>query len=125
MSDPMEGERAPIAGVREGMEAVDPAGNLIGTVVEVRMSDPAAEASSGRHEAPAAEERGLLGAVVDFLAGGTELPRADRLRLLRLGYLRVDTGAVINRDKYADARQVGSVEGDVVHLTVSERQMVS
>lgn len=124
MDVPLKHGKLPIVDVREGMEVLDSTGELVGTVVKVVRPDAAHVASDSRTER-ARGASGFLGAVADVLAGGEKLPDADRERLLRDGFVRIDTGAIIHRDKYADARQIAQVVGDFVHLSIARDQLVS
>ena len=67
--------------VRRGMHVVDSDGADIGIVDEVRMGDPGAVTTDGQHEPG---QDGLLSARATGMGGGSELPRQERERQLRV-----------------------------------------
>lgn len=47
-----------------------------------------------------------------------DLPAPLAERLLREGYVKIDSKGLFRRDLYVGANQIGQVDGDVVHLSV-------
>lgn len=112
----------PIAQVHEGMEVVDPGGQKIGKVGDVHMGDP--EAVTAQGEQPR-REGGIIGAVAAALTDEEQLPRQEQEELSRLGYVRIDRHHLGGgRHLYASSEQVRGVVDGVVHLTVSEADLV-
>ncbi|WP_219419700.1 DUF2171 domain-containing protein [Pseudonocardia nigra] len=117
---PVSGEGAsgdgPIAQVRTGMRVVDVGGADVGTVETVKMGDPEAVTEEGQ-----TPQGGGLGDIVRNTFGGGEphVPEQLAARLLRVGFVKVDGKGLFGRDFYVPADQVGEVDGDAVHLTVS------
>ncbi|MFB9234934.1 hypothetical protein ACFFWC_05205 [Plantactinospora siamensis] len=105
----------PIAQVNNGMRVVDAAGREIGTVTEVRMGDPNAVTAQ---DPPGGE--GVLAGKVPHTEDGDEpdVPADLAARLLRSGYVRVDSRGLFQGDRYALAEQIAKVREDVVELAV-------
>lgn len=108
--------------VREGMKVLDQSGQEIGTVEEFKLGDPQAVTAEGQ-----APDTG--GGLVDDLAravsGGPDVPQQYAERLLRIGYIKIDSKGLFKSDCYAGADRVERVEGDTVHLNVDKSQLVS
>lgn len=100
--------------VREGMRVVDASGTDIGTVATVKMGDPEAVTAEGQET----ERHGLYGMVADALSGGPDIPAERQERLLRLGYVEIDTHG-IGRHLVAAADRIDRVTTDDVVLSVS------
>lgn len=114
------GQREPIAAVQEGMPVVDRAGEEIGTVEFVKMGDPEAVTGEGQTAGDAG-----LGALIakTFGAGEPGVPPSEAARMVRLGFLKVDTKGLFARDVYVAADQVANVRQDTVELTVSRDEL--
>ncbi len=100
--------------VREGMTVLDPDGQELGTVAEVKMSDPGAVTGAGQEMPP---DNDLVSAIARAIRPG-ELPEQIAARLTRLGYFRIDQR--LARDVLVAADQVAHVEDGQVQLNVSE-----
>lgn len=112
----------PIAAVHEGMRVVDRRGEDVGTVEAVRMGDPEAVTPTG-------QEVGTRGGLIDdvraaFAGNDPPVPPEIAERLLRIGYVKIDSKGILDRDSYALADQVGDVSGDVVRLSVDREELV-
>ncbi|UFU02537.1 hypothetical protein LQF12_13720 [Ruania suaedae] len=109
------GSTGPITEVREGMTVFDSGGEKVGTVRDIQMGDPGATTSAGQEN-----DRGnsLVGNVADALRIDS-LPEAARERLMRVGFVRVDSSGLFHRDRYAASDEIGAVKDDAVHLTVA------
>lgn len=110
----------PISRVTEGMTVVDSDGDRVGTVAEVKMGDPDAVTTEGQ-TAPEPDGWTMGGRPVR----GEEpdvLPQVTA-QLLRVGYLRIDTG-LLRRDRYVGGDQVVRVDGDTVHLGTARENLV-
>ncbi|SDZ37095.1 hypothetical protein SAMN05444365_111143 [Micromonospora pattaloongensis] len=111
---------APIAQVASGMRVVDAAGDEIGTVDRVRMGDPNAVAAQG----PTVGSGALEGRVPDPQTGDEpEVPPDLAARLLRTGYLKIDSDGLFARDLYVGAEQIAGVNQDVVELSVTRSRL--
>ena len=111
----------PIADVYPGLRVVDSAGEDVGTVADVRTGDAVLDDNGP-------EDRGglddLLGSVMDAVTTGEGLAEADRERLQRLGYVRIDGVGFLSGSRYAAADDIAVVEDDVVHLSVKGSHLV-
>jgi hypothetical protein len=114
---------SPMEYVREGMTVVDSTGEKIGTVEDFAMGDPGAATEAGNRP----DDGGLLGDVARVFgdAGEPDVPGPARARLLRTGYIKVDSpGFLIETDRYVPADQIDSVSGDTVRLRVTKDMLV-
>ncbi|MCL3862461.1 hypothetical protein [Actinotalea sp. K2] len=107
-TDPFGGSRV-IEQVRGGMTVVDPAGDTIGTVKEVRLGDPDAATAQGQGS---------------DLLGDEGPPAGARERLLRVGYLRINAKGLFAGDRWAAGDEITDVTDDVVHLSVTKDGLV-
>ncbi|WP_329106340.1 hypothetical protein OG792_00710 [Micromonospora sp. NBC_01699] len=112
----------PIAQVTNGMRVVDPGGEEVGTVVAVRLGDPNAVTAQ---DPPTGD--GVLGAGVPHTENGDEpdVPPDLAARLLRTGYLKVDSRGILTQDLYVEADQIAKVNQDVVELTVDRTRLIT
>ena len=111
----MTSSGGPISEVRDGMRVVDSAGQDVGSVEEVRMSDPGSTTPAGQGTG---DSGGLLSGIARAFGGGSGLTEQAQERLARLGYVRVDASGLFSGDRYVAADEIVDVSGDVVHLSV-------
>ncbi|HEY8533640.1 MAG TPA: hypothetical protein VIL44_07175 [Micromonospora sp.] len=105
----------PIAQITPGMRVIDSTGHEVGTVIRVRVGDPNAVIAQG----PTTGTGSLEGRIPDPLAGDEpEVPPDIAARMLRFGYLKVDTNSLFLRDVYVEANQISTVVDDQVLLNV-------
>lgn len=117
----LDAEEGPITQVREGMEVVDSAGERVGTVRLVKMSDPGVATSEGQD---AGDQRGLVKDMERVFGGGEpDVEPAVAERLMRLGYLKVDPKGLLRRDFYVAADEIATVDGEIVKLTAPKAEL--
>lgn len=113
--------------VHEGMRVADAAGNEIGTVEWVHLTDEDLEtpqAETVTSGAVAGRERTTL---VDFIANAFRvdaIPETLQNRLLRNGFLRMDADGLFAADRYVLPEQIESVSSDRVMLNVAREDLV-
>ncbi|MEV4708718.1 hypothetical protein [Actinoplanes sp. NPDC049316] len=100
---------APISQVVEGMRVLDAAGTEVGKVELVKLGDPEAITTAGE-ETDNGEPR---------VAGEI------RARLLRLGFIKVDRKGFLKPDGYVAADEIDRVQDGAVHLTVTDKDMLT
>jgi hypothetical protein len=122
MTVPVNDDQGPIAAVYAGMKVVDSDGEEVGTVEDVHMGDAGVTPGSAPQDRGAVDE--LIGAVRDAVTTGDGIPEAERARLERAGYVRIDAVGFLSGSRYAAADQLAAVEGDVVRLSVPGAQLV-
>lgn len=111
----------PIGEVREGMAVVDSADERVGKVKDVKMGDPEAATEEGqRADTPGSFADRITAA---FGAADPTLPDAEAARLLRLGYVRVDTSGLFATDTYVGADQIAGVTDETVRLNVAKSSL--
>lgn len=134
-----------IGKVRSGMDVVDSSREKIGTVSVVKMSDPDAVTTQGQESGtdagiagtapsvvPAAPAGGIgaggapvaapIGALAAGITGGTEpdVPEPLAERLLRTGFLKIDSKGLFKRDLYVAADQITDVSDETVSLATTK-----
>jgi len=109
----------PIESVREGMDVFDASGNRVGRVVSVKMGDPDAVTAQGQQPG---RDGGILGAIASGLDGSPDLPAERKERLLRLGYVEIDTPG-LGHHGYESAQAVERVTPDGVFLNATAATM--
>lgn len=112
----------PIEHVREGMRVVDADGAVVGKVKDIAMGDPEAVTVEGALGG-ATEADALPGPAA--ATGRRNVPHVDQSRLMRTGYVVVHPRGLFSRSRYAAADEIAEVEGEVVHLAVPAKRLVS
>ncbi len=119
MSSALPGESTPIAAVRQGMSVVDVAGERVGVVELVKAGDPDAATPQGQvADGLVAEVKGAFG------GGEPRVPSELASQLVRVGFVKVDGRGILGRDVYVAAVQVKDVVDGVVHLGVSQTELL-
>ena len=122
---PFEEETWPkiMAQIHEGMTVYDRDGDKIGTVRKVYLGT-VSEAQDDRGlgaattDAPALEENSLLDGFFKALAAVNPVPEPVRQRLLRQGFIQINTSGILAADRYATPDQIEGVSDDSVSLRV-------
>lgn len=117
-----DAEREPIAAVTERMTVVDSTGANIGKVALVRMGDPDAITVEGQRQGTI----GLAEMVAKSVVGDEpHVPEEAAERLVRLGYIKVDSKGFLSPDRYAAADDIADVTDDIVTLRVPVDQLIA
>jgi hypothetical protein len=101
------------------MTVVDLAGEHVGVVQLVEAGDPEAASSEGQAAGGLAAE-----AKRAFRSGEPRVPAELAPQLVRVGFVKVDGRGILDRDVYVAAVQVKDVVDDVVHLGVSQTELL-
>lgn len=112
--------------IRVGMRVFDNAHNEIGKVEDFRFSENEDEPDVEPAEVDASDTRAdnsLIGDVARAFAPD-DLPEALRERLLREGYIRLDTKGLFAADRYILPDQIASTSGDEIVLTVGKDELM-
>lgn len=116
--------------VHEDMTVYDREGHKIGTVEDVYLgsvSEVADEFGTGAATSSDPDRPGsdsFIEDIAEVFTGKDDMPEALRSRLLRKGYMRIDSSGLFAADRYATPDQVASVTGDEVHLSVSRDELI-
>jgi hypothetical protein len=115
--------------IHEGMHVHDSHGDDIGTVLKVffgAVSDEMHERGKGPATAPDPEMRedSLVDNLAEAFSADEPLPEALRGRLLRQGFIRIDTAGLFASDRYATPDQIESVSDDTVRLNLSKDDLI-
>lgn len=112
----------PLGTVARGMPVVDASGLPLGTVAQVRQGDP--DAVTAQPPTPGAT--GALDDLIDTTASGEpHVPAETAARLLRRGYLKIDTGRPDGEPIYVEADLVDRVHDQRVRLRVLAASLTS
>lgn len=109
--------------IYEGMSVYDRDGDKIGTVRKVYLgtvSEAQDERGLGAATAdtPEPEERSLVDDFFNVLAAVNPVPEPVRQRLLRQGFVRINTSGILTADRYVLPDQIEGVSDDSVSLRV-------
>jgi hypothetical protein len=112
--------------IRRGMKVFDRTRKQIGRIDDFRFSENEDWPDVEPSDLDASDRRrGTSG--VDKLSevfGVERLPQEFRERLLREGYIRVDTAGLFSADRYILPEQIASATKDAVTLNVSEDELI-
>ncbi|MDX1994596.1 MAG: hypothetical protein SF029_19595 [bacterium] len=111
--------------VEEGMSVLDSNGHRVGKVKGVQFGDENVNEPGVNTVTPSQNEEGndFVEVIADALVGDDNLPEALRARMMRYGYVRIDTG-LLSADCFATADQItGIVDGDL-HLNVTGDELI-
>jgi hypothetical protein len=109
-----------------GMKVLDRTQKEIGKVDDFRFSEneespnvqPADIDASDRYR-----DKTLVDNIAEVL-GAEQLPESLRDRLLREGYIRLDTAGLFAADRYILPQQINSTSGDAVVLNVTKDELL-
>ncbi len=115
--------------VHEEMRVYDSNGDEIGKVRKVflgEVSDEMHERGKGPATAPDPEMRddSLIDNLAKAFSADDPLPEALRGRLLRQGFIRIDTAGLFASDRYATPDQIESVSDDTVRLNLTKDELI-
>jgi hypothetical protein len=118
-----------LAKIDEGMTVYDRTGNNIGTVEYVYLGAVSEEAHK-RGEGPAspsAPGRAGSSLIDDFtkaIIPSDQVPEALRERLLRHGFIRIDSTGLFAADRYVLPGQIARVSGNRITLCVTRDELI-
>jgi hypothetical protein len=112
--------RHPLTDVQDGMAVYDRANEKIGTVRTVYLGSEPGAVTTGR--APA-HPHSFLDDIVQALAPPA-VPEVTRERLLREGFIRIDTSGPFAADRYAFASQIRGVSEAGVTLDATRDELL-
>jgi hypothetical protein len=115
--------------VYEGMPVYDRTSHKIGTVESVYLGAISEEASQhgggpATTSSPGRSESSLIEDFAMAIAPQYQLPETLRERLLRQGFLRIDSTGLFAADRYVMPDQIESVSGDGVMLHASRDELL-
>lgn len=125
-----EGKGNPVLNqIREGMRVCDNAGQEIGEVRRVFLGAVSDETNS-RGGGPVSEsepewrDETLIDNLAEAFAADDPLPETLRGRLLRHGYIQIDTHGLFASDRFALPDQIVSITDDCVRLNVTKDELI-
>jgi hypothetical protein len=115
--------------VHEGMHVYDSKGDEIGTVRKVflgSVSDEMHERGGGPATAsdPKLRDDSLIDNLVEAFSADDPLPEPLRGRLLRQGFIRIDSAGLFASDRFAMPDQIESVSDDTVRLRLGKDELI-
>jgi hypothetical protein len=119
-----------LTGVKEGMHVHDVNNQHVGKVRFVKMSDESLNTPGVSTATVSPAERNHDESIVEEVAeaivpdDADDLPVEMRERLLRDGYVRVDTG-ILRADRFVTPDQIQSISDDAVLLNITKDTLMS
>ena len=115
--------------IYEGMTVYDRAGDKIGTVEHVYFgaaNEEAEERGSGPVTAspPGEHESSLIEDFAKAIAPTDQVPEPLRQRLLRQGFIRIDSTGLFAADRYVMPDQIADVSEDRITLRVTRDELI-
>jgi hypothetical protein len=115
--------------IYEGMTVYDRTGDKIGTVEHVYLGAVSEEAdkSGGGPEtasSPGRSESSLIGDFAKAIFPTDQVPELLRQRLLRHGFIRIDSTGLFAADRYVMPDQIADVSEDRVTLRVTRDELI-
>lgn len=120
--------------VREGMDVYDINEQRVGTVESVAfgsmgaaspgntIAEATGPATGDNWEAPG--EDTFFEDIAEALYGEEELSETVRSRLLREGYIKIDSSGLFASDRFVLPEQIASISGDRIQLSVPEDDLI-
>jgi hypothetical protein len=126
--EPQHGDHM-LTRIYEGMTVYDSAGEKIGTVERIYFGEVSQEADErgGGPETATSPDRGeswLIEDVAKAIFVGDRVPEPLRQRLLRHGFIRIDSAGLFAADRYVTPGQIADVSDDRVTLRVTRDQLI-
>ena len=113
--------------IHTGMTVYDSQRHKIGKVDDFKFSENAIEPDIEPADIDGTDKRNnretILGAVAEAF-GAEEIPMPLRDRLLREGYIRLDTKGLLAKDRFILPSQIASAAGDEINLNVVKADLI-
>lgn len=109
--------------VVEGMEVVDAAGKHIGRVAYVEMGDPEAVTTAGNEERDPRDITSPLARALGDAGPEPHVPEPLRSRLLRRGFIKIDSAGLFAADRYVTSDEIAAVTSEGVRLAAREHDL--
>jgi hypothetical protein len=126
--EPQYGNRL-LTQIYEGMTVYDRAGEKLGTVERVYLGEVSNEVDKRgggpvTAPSPGGGESSLIEDVATAIFPSDHVPETLRQRLLRHGFLRIDSTGLLAADRYVMSDQIADVSGDRVTLRVTRDELI-
>jgi hypothetical protein len=128
LCEPQQGSRI-LAKIHQGMTVYDRTGNNIGTVEYVYLGAVSEEADKrgqgpATTSAPGRADSSLIDDFATAIIPSDQVPEALRDRLLRHGFIRIDSTGLFAADRYVLPGQIASVFGSRITLCVTRDELI-
>jgi hypothetical protein len=113
--------------IRVGMTVFDSRHHEIGKIDDLKFAENATDPYIEPADIDGTDRRDGRESILESIAeafGKEELPEALRDRLLREGYIRLDTAGLMARDRFILPSQIASAGGDEVMLNVDKDELI-
>lgn len=113
--------------IHEGMAVYDVTDHKLGTVNYIRLTDedpaqPGPETATFS-QTPEPGDNSLVENLAEAFVGDDDLPQEIRRKLLREGYIRVDTG-ILKADRFVTPDQISHISDEKVYLSVKSADVI-
>lgn len=112
--------------IYEGMEVYDSDGEKVGNVDFVRFGEEDTGelgTESATTSRTAVDKNTLFDSLAEVFTDADDIPDTLRERLLRYGYIKIDTG-LLKSDRYIESTQIAGVVEDHVNLHVTREELL-
>jgi hypothetical protein len=128
LCEPEQGSRI-LAKIHEGMTVYDRTGNNIGTVEYVYLGAVSEEAGKrgqgpATTSAPGRADSSRIDVFATAIIPSDQVPEALRERLLRHGFIRIDSTGLFAANRYVLPGQIASVSGSRITLCVTRDELI-
>jgi hypothetical protein len=115
--------------IYEGMTVYDRSGDKIGTVEYVYLGAVNEEADKrgggpGTASSPGEPESSLIEDFAKAILPTDQVPEPLRQRLIRQGFIRIDSTGLFSADRYVMPDQIADVSKDRISLRVSRDELI-
>jgi hypothetical protein len=126
--EPPSGNRL-LTQIDEGMMVYDCAGEKLGTVEHVYLGEVSSDVDKRgggpvTAPSPGSGESSLIEDVAMAIFPSDHVPETLRQRLLRHGFVRIDSTGLLAADRYVMPNQIADVSEDRVTLRVSRDELI-
>ena len=113
--------------IHKGMKVFDSRHKEIGKIDDFKFSENEDDPEVVPADLDATDRRNQRESILENIAeafGKEELPETLRDRLMREGYIRLDTKGLMAKDRFILPDQIASTSGDEVMLNVEKDQLM-
>jgi len=114
--------------IHTGMKVYDRDQHEVGTIEYVQFTDedptqPGPETATETVDKTDPYRNTLVESIAKAIGGESDLPEEMRQKLLREGFIKIDTG-ILSSDVFALPKQISSVSGEKVYLDVKRDALI-
>lgn len=127
VNQPLRSNNDLLSRIYEGMEVYDSDGEKVGKVDYVRFGEEDLGELGTQAATPsqmAEDKNTLFDNLADVFTDANDIPETLRGRLLRYGYIKIDTG-LLKSDRFVESTQIAGIVDDHVNLHVTRDELLN